>query len=136
MACGKTEADGAAPIVDDQVNAFKTEAGDERGDVVDALGQGVGVGRRLLGEPHAYVIGHDAAQTRSEGLNEVAVVKGPGGIAVQHEHGFGGTHSVGGGRPTLVKVAHAGSARSLEGLRRERIERLEPVGNGGRHAEN
>ena len=118
------EADRPAPIMHDEMHALHAKMREQRIHVADARLKRVGIVFGFLRESHADVVGHDTAGVRCDGPHKFAVIKRPRRVAMKHHDRFIGT-----GCAALVEVTHASAARRREGLRREGIERFEPVGN-------
>ncbi len=84
VARGITHADRAAPIVKDESDILQCQRVDQLLQVGNVLGQAVVIVLRLVREAAADVVGHDDAILLAERRDQVAVIEGPGGIAVQH----------------------------------------------------
>ena len=61
---------------------------DQHCQVINVLRECVVVFLRLVGQSATHMIGHHAPELASQTLDQVAVIKRPGRIAVEHEQGF------------------------------------------------
>ena len=89
MTGGEYRADHAAPVVDQQVDrGGKVQVGEEIFQVLDAAfqGEGIAVCAGFAGEAAAHVIRDDDAADVFQLEYGVAIEKGPGGVAVEHDH--------------------------------------------------
>src|SRR5690606_9240941 len=113
------EADHAAPVVHRQRHrAVDAEVVEQRGEVLHARLQRVVVARHgaggvvgLVREPHADVVGDDAAVAVGEPGHQRAPVVAPRGIAVDHDHDLAVARA-------LVEVAQFDARAHLEAVAR------------------
>ena len=122
MALRVSHADHAAPIVQHQRQVVPdTEMIEQCLQVLDAAGQGVVVVGIVgfVGQAAADVIGNDDAPAAAQAENQRAVEKGPGRVAVEHDHWLA---------LALVEIVQP-STRDVQEVAGERIQ---PLRNGER----
>ena len=121
MLGGDAQPDQRPPVLAEERDLSQIERLDEARHPVDVALIGVVAARgRLVGLAEADEIGCDHAMAGAgAGSDHVPVQVGPGGLAVQHEHGRSG-------RVALVDVVHAQAVDlDVARLERETVEVLE-----------
>ncbi len=85
MPHGKSHSDRPTPVVDHQSYVIQVKMIDQACQVIDVLRERVVVLLRLVGQSATHMIRHHTSKLASQSLDEVAVIKRPGGIAVEHK---------------------------------------------------
>jgi hypothetical protein len=87
IAAGEPHAYGAAPVMDHQGEFFYLQGGKKAFQVVDMGLQGIGIFLWFGGKAAAHMVRDNDSVGILQQADKVAVIKGPGRVAVQHDNG-------------------------------------------------